>query len=99
MTLFTRSPNEINPTDDSKNELKAFVTDINIQNSGVVGTLCRLIFTLIDIDVHDDKSNKRIIDNESLQLVIEIISTFELNIVDDLISNDSLTAIEKLKVK
>lgn len=99
LTLFTRSQNKEDPAPDTKNELKSFVADVNNKNSGVVDTLCRLIFTTInkDINLHNDK--KHVISNESLQLVTDIISAMELNIVEEIMSNTSLAPLDKLNVR
>lgn len=82
--------------------IKQFILDLNVNNSGIVDSLCKLITTLVSHDLHSTQQQQQqqqdIMSTEMLELVTDTIYQVQSNLIQDIASNTALDQQERVFV-
>lgn len=81
--------------------VKAFITELNKNNSGIIDSLCKLILAIIQYDpisTNENTTPVTIMSNEFLDLITDTITTLESNFVECILSDATTSATQKLMV-
>lgn len=100
LQLFTAlRPCVSNDTDEIQNKalIKQFILDLNVSNSGIVDSLCKLITTLVSHDLHVAQQQV-IMSTEMLELVTDTIYQVQSSLIQDIASNTALDQQERVFV-
>ncbi|KAI8080754.1 uncharacterized protein B0P05DRAFT_72267 [Gilbertella persicaria] len=88
---------EENP--DSKLTVKHYIAQLNQNNSGIVDSLCKAMYTLIYNDLHvnakEDQPRTKL-SHDTLNLVTDTIALLDLNFVECILSNTMLSKNDKI---
>lgn len=99
MQLFTAlRPGIANDSFEAKNKaiIKQFILAINMNNSGIVDSLCKLILTIITNDL--DSQGQGIMSTDVLELLTDAINQVQLNVIQDIQSSTALSQQQRVFV-